>query len=74
MLFNKEKKFTGFDLKELNSDSSDEDVAYNARELFNHYDSIKKSKQQWFKLYKAAWMEALKNKEAATYFTDHKKM
>jgi hypothetical protein len=74
MLFNKEKKFTGFDLKELNSDSSDEDVGYNARELFNHYDTIKKSKQQWFKLYKAAWMEALKNKEAATYFTDHKKM
>jgi len=74
MLFNKKKEFIGFDHNELNSESSDEDVQYNARELFNHYDSIKKSKQQWFKLYKAAWMEALKNKEAKTYFVDHKKM
>ena len=65
----KETKVVTIDNEELNGDVQDE-----LDDVYDHYDTAFKSKSKWLPMYKKAWVEALKNKEATKAFADSEKM
>jgi len=52
-------KKDGISNKELNGR-----IANNLENVVDHYDKAFASKNKWLPMYKKAWVEALKNKEA----------
>ena len=65
----KAMKKDGISNEEINGEIQDE-----FDDVVDHYDKAFASKNKWLPMYKKAWIEALKNKEAKTAYADHKKM